>query len=99
MLSGGPTTVGGTGVYSGLASYVWQGLTLGVSVAAVGDTNSDGFNDIAFSRGIESLNDGSVFIIGGSPSYQTFPGSITNTNLPGPGGTVDGMRNILFGSD
>ena len=104
LLTGGPATVGGTGAYTGLASYVWQDFTIGASVAGVGDSNRDGFADIAFTRSHEKIKNaptgevlGSAFVIAGSVQYSTFPATLNSANLPRPGFAPDGQRNEMLG--
>ncbi|MDF1845090.1 MAG: hypothetical protein P1U77_27055 [Rubripirellula sp.] len=104
ILSGGPTSASGTNAYSGLSDYVWQGFTLGASVAGVGDANTDGFAEIAFTRGIEEqTGTGSLFVLAGSEQYgledsfwPTGSSATDSTNLPNPAASSDGQRNVVL---
>ena len=84
ILSGGPSSVGETEPYAGLANHVWQGFGLGSSVATVGDVNRDGYDDIAFTREFELTTDGSVFIIGGDLRFDHAPTASNGVSFPDP---------------
>ncbi|MCA9197940.1 MAG: FG-GAP repeat protein, partial [Planctomycetales bacterium] len=105
-----PILAGVSGGYSGLAQYVWQGRALGASVFATGDTNADGAADFGFTRDFEAPgaansspgnannSTGSMFIVGGTPAYQTDFSYLNSNGIINPlQGADSQQRNRLLG--
>ncbi|MDV6029537.1 MAG: hypothetical protein F9B45_05405 [Phycisphaera sp. RhM] len=81
------------------ASYIWEGEELGATLYDVGDLNFDGYDEIAFGRGIETRgnaadSNGAVFILAGSPDYNAPPGVNSADVIQNPGTATSGGVNV-----